>query len=137
MDGLMELAGRAIVEPERALEVAIAVAVDWRWDGWEEGDITAAKQAEKHGLDWLVGRVIDGMNSIWRGIPAYLTSRDAAMTLVAAGSRRVEFGTYDDGSAWAYVHTPSDVVGEAEGAHSEAAAITAAALRARAAIVPA
>lgn len=66
-------------------------------------------------------------------VPAFTDSIDAAMTLVPEGIRRVEFGTYADGGCWAYVHTADDVVGNCGDAPTEAAAITAAALRARSA----
>jgi hypothetical protein len=65
--------------------------------------------------------------------PAFTASFDAAMTLVETGQRRIEFGSYGDGTAWAYVHTLRDRVGESDGAPNEAAAVAAAALRAIAA----
>ena len=62
----------------------------------------------------------------------YTASLDAAMTLVPEGLRRVEFGTYDAGGAWAYVWSvPTDEKGEADAA-TEALALTAASLKARA-----
>jgi hypothetical protein len=45
---------------------------------------------------------------------------------------QVEFGTYEGGRAWAYVHTNADIIGETDDAPTEAVAICAAALRARA-----
>ncbi len=75
----------AVAGPNRDLDVAIAVAVDWRWDDWEEGEATARGQAEKHGLSWLVGRATEGMNSMWRNIPRVTASLDAAMALVPEG----------------------------------------------------
>ena len=59
---------------------------------------------------------------------AYL---DAAMMLVAPGKRRVEFGTYNDGTAWAYVRTNADVAGETDACATEALALAAAAIRAK------
>jgi hypothetical protein len=73
----------------------------------------------------------------WHGddeTPAFTASLDAAMSLVGTGPRRIEFGTYGDGSCWAYFYTENDVTGESEGAPNEASAVTAAALRARAAM---
>jgi len=82
-----ELAERveALSGPDRGVDVAIAVATDWRWPGWEEGEPTAAGQAAKHGIAWLIDRAEDGMASRWRGIPRYTASLDAAMTLVPDG----------------------------------------------------
>jgi hypothetical protein len=65
-------------------------------------------------------------------ILAYTASLDAALTLVPEGRRRIEFGTYEGGRAWAYVHTNADIIGETDDAPTEAVAICAAALRARA-----
>jgi hypothetical protein len=65
--------------------------------------------------------------------PRFTASLDAALTLVPEGKRRVEFGTYENGRAWAYVHTDTDALGESDDAPTEAAAIVAAALRARSA----
>jgi hypothetical protein len=72
----------AATGPDRGLDVAIAVVVDWKWPDWEPDEASARGQAEKHGLPWLVDRAANGMNSAWRGIPAYTSSLDAAMTLV-------------------------------------------------------
>lgn len=83
-DELLALAERCeqATGPDRELDVTIAVAVDWRWDDWEEGESTAAGQAEKHGLAWLLERSTHGIASMWRNIPNYTASLDAAMTLV-------------------------------------------------------
>jgi len=63
----------------------------------------------------------------------FMASLDAAITLVPEGRRRVEFGTYDGGNAWAYVLTKDGIVGESDDAPTEAAALTAASLRTHAA----
>jgi hypothetical protein len=85
--GLMALADRveALAGPCRETDVAIGVAVDWRWPDWEPSEKTARQMAEKHGLAWLVDRAANGFNSCWRGIPNYTASLDAAMTLVPEG----------------------------------------------------
>lgn len=84
MTDLVELAKRveAATGPDRRLDVEIAVAVDWRWDDWEEGESTARDRSTAHGLEWLIDRATNGMNSMWRGIPRYTASLDASMTLV-------------------------------------------------------
>lgn len=83
---LLELAGRveALQQADRTVDVLIAVAVDWRWPDWEEGEATARGQAEKHGIDWLIERCVNGYASMWRHMPEYTRSIDAAMTLVGA-----------------------------------------------------
>ena len=64
-------------------------------------------------------------------IPGYTGSIDAAMSLIRPGHKRVEFGVYENGHAWAYVHDSCDTVGEADDHYSIPLALTAAALRAR------
>lgn len=66
-------------------------------------------------------------------VPRYTASLDAATTLAGCGPRRVEFGTYGNGQAWAYVHIEEpEALGESEKAASEVLAVCAAALRAKA-----
>lgn len=117
--------------PDRALDVRIAVAVDWRPSDWEPDERTAREMADKHSIDWLVSRSTDGIASIWRHIPRFTASRDAVISLLPAGKRRIEFGSYENGTGWAYVWTlePSEGVGEADGA-TEELAVCAAALEA-------
>jgi hypothetical protein len=67
--------------PDRELDCEILVAIDWRYDDWEEGERTAKEMAEKHGLAWLVSRSVEGYNSTWRHLPRLTASLDAAMTL--------------------------------------------------------
>ena len=73
--------------PDRELDCAILVAIDWRYDDWEEGERTAREMAERHGLSWLVSRSVEGYNSTWRHLPRLTASLDAAMTLVPEGWR--------------------------------------------------
>jgi hypothetical protein len=88
---LVELAERceAAAGPDRELDCAILVAIDWRYDDWEEGERTAKEMAEKHGLAWLVSRSVEGYNSTWRHLPRLAASLDAAMTLYLRLPERV------------------------------------------------
>jgi hypothetical protein len=129
MNELEELAESG---PSRELDVAIAVAVDWRWDEWEEGEPTVRVRGEKHGLPWLVNSARDGM-SIWRWIPRYTASLDAATTLVPEGAVWGISNSDDPHpSVWtASVMPVKGLAGETLIAKSPALALTAAALRAR------
>lgn len=84
MTDLLKLAERveSATGPDRELDCAILVAIDWRYDDWEEGEHTAREMADKHGLAWLVSRSVEGYNSTWRHLPRLTASLDAAMTLV-------------------------------------------------------
>ena len=130
MSKLLELAERCekAVAPDRRLDVEIAVEMDWRWDDWEDGESTARGQAERHGLDWLIGRALTGTNSMWRGIPRYTASLDAAMTL-KPDSCWGDCGNRHDGTG--YAELCGSVCASATGA-TPALALCAAALRARA-----
>lgn len=67
--------------PDRELDCLIAVAIDWRWSEWEEGEPLVSALATKHGIEWLVKSAQSGM-SIWRNIPCFTASIDATMKLV-------------------------------------------------------
>jgi hypothetical protein len=86
---LLALAERceAATGPDRELDIAICVAIDWRYDDWEEGERTAREMAARHGMAWLVSRSVEGYNSTWRHLPRYTASLDAAMTLVPEGHK--------------------------------------------------
>lgn len=129
----LELAERceAATGPDRELDAMIAVATDWRWDDWEEGESTARGQAEKHGLDWLVGRAKDGMASMWRHMPRYTASLDAAVTLVPDGW---EYTAKQEGPRHIWAMHKRRV--EVANAATPALALCGAALRARAAQEP-
>jgi len=134
MTTILELAERLerADGPDRGLDVEIAVAVDWRWDGWEEGESTARGQADARGIDWLAERATSGMNSMWRGIPAYTTSLDAAMTLAPEGWSYIDFLRYADGTIECTLEAAGLKTPGATGAgRSQAIALCAAALRAR------
>jgi hypothetical protein len=80
MSDLLELADRveALVTSDRALDAEIAYAICWRWDDWEEGDICI----EDRSLEYVVNSTLNSNNSIWKYLPAYTASLDAALTLV-------------------------------------------------------
>lgn len=113
----------------READALIARAICWRWEGWEEGD----RKIEEMDLHVLHERVENSHNSIWRNLPAYTASLDAAMALVPEGFKVNEFfqqSQYD--WRWrCWLLRPMDA--ESYG-HSfqPALAITAAALRAHA-----
>lgn len=134
MTDLLSLAARveAAEGPERELDVQIAVAIDWRWPDWEEGESTARGQAEKHGLPWLVERVIRGYASVWRNMPHFTASLDAAMTLVPVGFGFVVHGPSDDQFHAGCAPLWPDAWGEDRKAATPALALCAASLRARA-----
>jgi len=77
-DKLLALADRceATPGPDRGLDAAIAHAIAWRWDDWEDGDL----RIEERPLEWLIDRV-GNSNSIWCHLPRYTGSLDAAMAL--------------------------------------------------------
>jgi hypothetical protein len=80
---LMALAEKvaALSGPDRGVDAAIAVAIDWRFAGYEDGDLTPKGMAEKNGLPWLADRVVNSIVTIWRHIPNFTASLDAAMSL--------------------------------------------------------
>jgi hypothetical protein len=84
---MLALAERAekATGPDRELDAAIAVAVCWRWEGWSEGDLAVEEAAARSGMAYVADRVRNSTNSIWRLLPAYTASLDAAMTLVPEG----------------------------------------------------
>lgn len=120
--------------PDRRLDVEIAVAVDWRWDDWEPDEATARAMAEKHGIDWLAGRAKEGISSMWRHMPRYTASLDAAMTLVPDGWTAWELRSRRRMTAFvAEISRECDDDEEAKQGHAAtpALALCAAALRAR------
>jgi hypothetical protein len=126
---------KTATEPDRELDVMIAVAVDWRAPEHETHLLTARNIADRHGMTWLVANE-GNPGSVWKNIPAYTSSYDAAFSLAnAEPNRRAECGTYGDGTGWAYAHLgqPVEVVGEADGCPNEPTALTLAFLRCHAA----
>lgn len=81
---LFELADQceAATDADRELDVHIAVAVEWRWPGYEPDESNVNQMVERHGIEWLISRATRGFNSCWTGIPQYTGSLDAAMRLV-------------------------------------------------------
>jgi hypothetical protein len=71
--------------PDRELDALIAIQVAWRWEGWAEGDIAVEESARKFGVEYVVDRVANSHKSIWKLLPRYTASLDAAMTLVPEG----------------------------------------------------
>lgn len=67
--------------PDRELDARIAHATQWRWDGWAAGDLAI----EDRDLDYVIERAKNGWNSIWRNLPRFTDSLDAAMSLVPEG----------------------------------------------------
>ena len=67
--------------PSRAVDAEIAWLTRWRWDGWDEEDV----RIEDRSLEYVIERVENGFNSIWRNIPRYTESIDAALALVPEG----------------------------------------------------
>ena len=80
---LLALAERAekATGPDRELDAAIAVAVRWRWEGWEEGDLCI----ESRPLAFVIEAVHNRRSSIWANVPTYTASVDAALMLVPEG----------------------------------------------------
>jgi len=70
----------ALEGPCRETDATIAWLTRWRWDGWDEDDV----RIEARSLEYVIERVENGFNSIWRNIPRYTESMDAALTLVGA-----------------------------------------------------
>ncbi len=68
----------------RELDLHIAVAIDWRWDEWEDDEPTLRTMIDKHSWSWMLSRMGD---SLWRMVPHYTTSIDAAMSLVPEGAK--------------------------------------------------
>lgn len=123
-------------EPDRELDVLIAVAIDWKGADHEEGDDTVRSLADRDGMTRMVARATQH-NSIWRHIPAFTASYDAAMSIAGDQTgRRFEFGTIQEGNCWAYAHLEAgqggdpDVVGEAEACANEPIALCVAILQA-------
>ena len=125
-DRIEQLAGR-----DREVDAEAAVALDWRFDEWEEGEPTAKGMVEKHGMDWLVSRMDEGM-SPWRLIPRYTASLDAAMSLVPEGWTSLELlAPLDAVVVWSAHFTLAD--GRVASGYGETRelAVVCAALRAR------
>lgn len=135
MNALLELVERIekVEGPDRALDVEIAVAVDWRWPDWEEGESTVRDRVAAHGLEWLIDRATNGMNSMWRGIPAYTASIDAAMTLVPEGAVTFLASQERHSLRWKWELRHGFGVRSSARAATPALALTAAALRSLAA----
>jgi hypothetical protein len=123
------------VGPDRELDIAVALALP----SFQYGDRVCRFFNDGPYYEGAADRIglIDDSDG-WRTlpgsapdmlVPAFTGSLDAAMRTVLETPRRIEFGTYENGRCWAYVHTSADVVGESEDAPTEAAAICAAALR--------
>jgi hypothetical protein len=86
-----------------------------------------------NGLEETARRA-DMQQIIWSSVlPRYTASYDAIMTLAGDDHRRIEHGTHDDGSGWAYVYLQNEdgeCVGEAN-AQTELMALLAAMLTAK------
>ena len=140
---LLALAARleAAEGPDRELDVLIAIATDWRWDDWEDGEPRFAALAEKHGMDWAIHTASGGM-SIWRNLPAFSASLDSAMSLVPDAPRRlIEQQTFKSGAeaeperSWVRIDLTSTSLNNARGEARAATlelALCSAALKARA-----
>ncbi len=124
--------------PDRELDFLIAVLIDWRWDGWEDGEATIKNMMAKHGMGWALDA--DRRNSIWRFVPAYTAGVDPALTLVTPNhsvdlttgghwpNRARILAVYLDGDRW--LHRGGDPH-YCSNAATPALAICAAALKAR------
>lgn len=109
--------------PCRETDTRIAHAIAWRWDGWVEGDV----EIETRSVDYVIDRVANSYNSIWRYLPAYTASLDAAMQLV-----RPEYGFQVDGYGDHWWASLSEDERFNANCKTPALALTAASLRARA-----
>lgn len=92
---LLDLAARVegLDVPSREVDARIAHAIAWRWDGWTDGDV----EIERRDLEYVIDRVGNSHNTIWRYLPAYTASLDAAMRLVPRGWQVEQVGEwYDD-----------------------------------------
>jgi hypothetical protein len=96
-------------------------------------DVGIRQTVKLNGLDETVRRA-DIQQVLWStALPRYTASYDAIMTLAGDDSRRIEHGTYENGTGWAYVYLQNEdgeCVGEAD-ANSELLALLAAMLTAK------
>jgi hypothetical protein len=125
---LADLAKRA-TGPDRELDVLIGEIMDVK----AHGDFGIRQSLKIVGLDEMA-RDADDQGNVWfEKLPRYTASYDAIMTLAGADSRRIEHGTYENGTGWAYVYLQNEegeCVGEAN-ADSELLALLAAMLTAK------
>lgn len=87
MTDLLALAAQieAADGPSRTLDAQIIVLIDWKWSDYEEGEISPKMVADRHGIEWLVERMGRSGASIWRNLPTFTASIDAALTLAPEG----------------------------------------------------
>jgi hypothetical protein len=135
-----DLAALALVATgaDRELDVLIGETIDLMAYA-EYADSGIRQSLKLNGLERVV-ELADTEQCIWSSrLPRYSSSMDAVLTLNPANTqRRIEFGTHDDGTGWAYVHLNGPVgeaVGEAETAANEVLAVLTAMLNARAILV--
>lgn len=92
---------KALDAADRETDVLIGEAIDLI----AYGDIGIRKCLRLCGLDDLV-RDADDQGNIWSNkLPRYTASFDAVNTLLGTDTtRRIEYGTYENGTGWAYVY---------------------------------
>jgi hypothetical protein len=125
---LADLAKR-VTGADRELDVLIGEAVNLiAYD-----DFGIRQSLKLSGLEKVV-EMADTHQNIWSSVlPRYTASYDAIMTLAGDDNRRIEHGTYENGTGWAYVYLQNEdgeSVGEAD-ANSELLALLAAMLTAK------
>jgi hypothetical protein len=131
MKTFIELANIVTRNPgNRTVDVLIGETIDLM--AYE--DVGIRKSLSLTSIEDLAEKA-DQQQIIWStALPRYTSSYDAVMSLVVPGSQvRIEHGTYENGTGWAYVYmnTPvGEMTGEAE-AQSELIALLSAMLFAR------
>lgn len=89
--------------------------------------MTVLGYSEKIGR-WLYRTNEAGRQYATDRYPAYTSEISAVMSIAGTDERRIEFGTYENGTAWAYVYlnnADGECVGEAEGVNETLALLTA------------
>lgn len=81
--------------PDRKLDAIMLAAVDWKEDGWEEGDRTIREMVLQRGADYMASRMTEGM-SIWRNWPRLTSSLDAVIACIDPRALRA-YGTMEEG----------------------------------------
>jgi hypothetical protein len=120
--------------PSRAADLHVAMAVGWEIEDGKE--LLHIPTMLKAWGEETVLNLVNEPNNILGALPRYTSSYDAAYSLAGDETdRRIECGTYKNGSSWAYAHLAQheEVYTDSVDAFNEPTAITIALLHAHAA----
>lgn len=107
-------------EPDRALDVRMALLSGWKVEG---GMITLEQLIQTSGMPWVLQKA-DVRDNLLFDLPRFTASYDAAFSLAKADDcRRIEVGSNKPGDCWAYMHLDTDHAQESEACASEPIAL--------------